>query len=215
MYTLKNSISTIGVMLVAVAAVCIVTAPAAPAAAAPAPAPAATVEPETCAICHKNSGATPQTYYDQLYQDGVIKVTDVKYSSTAPGTTVITFKMTKNGAPFNGKDADSLNLYFVPYDGKNFQFADGSPRLSLKGKPSYEGGTTTRSIDAMPSYVTGPATRVCGSCHRATLLKEDNAGELTVLNLHFRNGGYLVEAGKDPSATLQDVIKQIMPIFTK
>jgi OmcA/MtrC family decaheme c-type cytochrome len=108
----------------------------------------AAVQPETCVICHKDSGAMHQSSYAQLYQDNYIKVTDLKYSFTAPGTTVVTFKMTKNGAPFSGKDADSLNIYFVPYNGTNFQFADGSGRLSLKGKIAYDAktGTSTSTL---------------------------------------------------------------------
>ena len=54
--------------------------------------------------------------YDQLYQDGVIQVSDIKYSFTpSPDTTTITFKMTKNGQPFDPTQADALSIYFVPY----------------------------------------------------------------------------------------------------
>jgi OmcA/MtrC family decaheme c-type cytochrome len=156
---MKKSLLVIGVLLMAVAVFCVASAPAVSAAPAQAPAaavtPVATLEPETCVICHKASGASHETYYDQLYQDGVIKVTDLKYSFTAPDTTVVTFKMTKNGAPFNGKDADNLAIYFVPFDGKNFQFADGSPRLSLKGKLTYDAGTTTSTLVALKPTDTG------------------------------------------------------------
>ena len=145
---MKKSLLVIGVMLVVVAVFIVASAPAASAEPAPqaAAAPAATLEPETCLICHKNSGSAHQIDYDQLYQDGAIKVTDLKYSFTAPNTTVVSFKATKNGLPFSGNDADSLNIYFVPYDGKNFQFADGSGRLSLKGKLTYGAGTTTSTL---------------------------------------------------------------------
>jgi len=93
-------------------------------------APAST-PPETCSVCHKGAGDKHQASYDALYQDGVIKVTDLAYSFTAPNRTTITFKMTKNGAPFNANDADSLAIQFVPYNGKGFEAAE---RLSLKGK---------------------------------------------------------------------------------
>ncbi len=89
---------------------------------------------ETCTICHKSTGATHQTYYDQLYQDGVLKVTDVKYAFTAnPDTTTITFNMTMNGQPFDPKKADNLSIYFVPYAQGKFQFEPVLDRLSLKG----------------------------------------------------------------------------------
>jgi OmcA/MtrC family decaheme c-type cytochrome len=106
------------------------------------------VQVETCSVCHKDAGAKHQASYDELYQDGVIQVTDLKYSFTAaPDTTVITFKMTKNGAPFDGTQADSLNINFVPYDGTNFQFDPAADRLSLKGKLTYDGaGLTTSTL---------------------------------------------------------------------
>ena len=77
-----------------------------------------TTPPETCSVCHKDAGDKHQASYDALYQDGVIKVTNLAYSFSAPNTTVVTFKTTKNGAPFNANDADSLAIRFVPYTGE-------------------------------------------------------------------------------------------------
>ncbi len=59
---------------------------------------------------------------------------------------------------------------------------------------------TDRAIGEVPSYVTGPASRACGACHRATLINEDNASELMSFNQHTNMGGYLIEAGEDPRA---------------
>ena len=59
-----------------------------------------------------------------------------------------------------------------------------------------------RKIGDIPSYVTGPASRACGGCHRAALINEDTAGELQVFNHHTKQGGYMVEAGEDPATTL-------------
>jgi OmcA/MtrC family decaheme c-type cytochrome len=72
---------------------------------------------------------------------------------------------------------------------------------------------TERSITEMPSYVTGPASRACGGCHRAVLINEDKAGELVSLMQHTKQGGYLIEAGEDPSSTLAAVIDGIMALF--
>ena len=56
-------------------------------------------QPETCVICHKDLGAKHQASYDELYQDGVIQVTDLAYTYTGPDTTTtVTLKMTKDGA---------------------------------------------------------------------------------------------------------------------
>ncbi len=92
----------------------------------------AAIQPETCSICHKDAGATHQASYDDLYQDGVIQVSDLAYKYSA-GSHIVTFMMTKNGAPFNAKDADSIGIYFVPYTGTNFQFDPPSDRQSLLG----------------------------------------------------------------------------------
>ena len=70
-----------------------------------------------------------------------------------------------------------------------------------------------RNIGDVPVYVTGPASRACGGCHRAVMIKEDEAGELTLFNLHTKQGGYLIEGGEDPSSTLGTVIDEIMAIF--
>ena len=103
---------------------------------------------ETCSICHKNSGSTHQTYYDQLYQDGVIKVSDVTYAFKAsPDTTTITFKLLQNGQPLNPAQADNLSIYWVPYKDGKFQFEPAADRLSLKGKITSDGnGTVTSTL---------------------------------------------------------------------
>ena len=41
--------------------------------------------------------------------------------------------MTKNGAPFNANDADSLAIMFVPYTGKAFE-ASGSEGSVSEGQ---------------------------------------------------------------------------------
>jgi OmcA/MtrC family decaheme c-type cytochrome len=90
-----------------------------------------------------------------------------------------------------------------------------SQSASLPGLQSASDEVTTmdRKISDVPSYVTGPASRACGGCHRATLINEDAAGELTMFNLHTQNGGYLIDAGEDPATTLGTTIDEIMAIF--
>ncbi len=89
--------------------------------------------------CHPEGGANHQTSYDELYQDGVIQVTDLAYSFAAPDKSTITFKMTKAGAPFDGTKADALSIGFVPYSGTKFQFEPATERVSLAGKLTYDG----------------------------------------------------------------------------
>jgi hypothetical protein len=62
-----------------------------------------------------------------------------------------------------------------------------------------------RDIGEVPAYITGPASRACGACHRAGLINEDEAGELTSFNQHTKQGGYLIEGGADNQET-QDLL---------
>jgi OmcA/MtrC family decaheme c-type cytochrome len=107
---------------------------------------------ETCTLCHKDSGANHQAAYDQLYQDGVIKVSDVKYSfKPNPDTTTITFKMLQNGQPVDPKQLDNLSIYWVPYKNGKFQFDPPADRLSLLGKLTSDGkGTVTSTLVELP-----------------------------------------------------------------
>ncbi len=76
--------------------------------------------------------------------------------------------------------------------------------------------TWDRKIGAVPLYITGPASRACGSCHRAELINEDEAGELIAFNQHTKQSGYLIEGGADNQETqglLMTVIDYIMGLF--
>jgi len=70
-----------------------------------------------------------------------------------------------------------------------------------------------RNIGEIPVYVTGPASRACGGCHRAVLINEDAASELISFNQHTKQGGYLIEGGDDVTATLNTVIHEVMANF--
>jgi OmcA/MtrC family decaheme c-type cytochrome len=70
-----------------------------------------------------------------------------------------------------------------------------------------------RTIEDVPAYVTGPATRACGGCHRAVLINEDNANGLELFNRHTAQYGYMIEAGEKPNDTLTSAFDQIMALF--
>jgi len=112
------------------------------------------IQPESCSICHSEVGAKHQASYDELYQDGVIQVTDLAYEYSAPNTHMVTFKMTKDGVPFDANDADSLGIYFVPYTGTAFQFEPAAERLSLLGDLTCDGagGCTSTLVGDGPAY---------------------------------------------------------------
>jgi OmcA/MtrC family decaheme c-type cytochrome len=72
-----------------------------------------------------------------------------------------------------------------------------------------------RKIGAIPSYVTGPASRACGGCHRAVMINEDDAVRLGAFNRHVTTGGYLVPAGEVPLETWGTVTTEIMSVYGK
>ena len=68
-----------------------------------------------------------------------------------------------------------------------------------------------RAIGAVPTYVTGPASRACGACHRAEMINEDDASRLASFNAHTGSFGTLLTPGD--TATLDNAIKTIMAQF--
>jgi len=72
---------------------------------------------------------------------------------------------------------------------------------------------TGRKIGTVPSYVTGAASRACGGCHRARLIRDDAAGELAGWNAHTEAFGTLVENSEPDDAVLYGVIDKIMSLF--
>ena len=69
-----------------------------------------------------------------------------------------------------------------------------------------------RNIGAVPEYVTGPASRACGGCHRADLINADLAGDLASFNAHTKAFGTL-EVNDDDELTLYGIIDKIMSMF--
>lgn len=78
-----------------------------------------------------------------------------------------------------------------------------------------------RLIGTVPEYVQGAASRACGSCHRAELIKLDAAGDLAAFDAHTASFGTLVENsnkdqdadGWDEEPVLFGVIDKIMGLF--
>jgi hypothetical protein len=74
---------------------------------------------------------------------------------------------------------------------------------------------------SIPEYVTGPASRSCGGCHRAMLIKADDAGGLAAFNEHTKSGGtyvvneYTPVEGEDAveDEVLFLIIDKIMSMF--
>jgi hypothetical protein len=81
---------------------------------------------------------------------------------------------------------------------------------SLAGLLSAADAVANRNIGAVPAYVTGPAARACGSCHRAEMITEDEAGSLVAFNEHTGTFGYLLQGTAD---VLDAAIAKIMAFF--
>lgn len=93
-----------------------------------------------------------------------------------------------------------------------------------KSLPSLHSGTdevTTwdRNIGNVEPFVTGPASRACGACHRANLVKEDDFDGLLAFNQHTKAGGYLIEdpnrvdGGTTGEGVWDKVVELIMALF--
>jgi OmcA/MtrC family decaheme c-type cytochrome len=69
-----------------------------------------------------------------------------------------------------------------------------------------------RNIGTVPEYVTGPASRACGACHRANMIIDDRAGDLASFNAHTDAFGTL-EENDDEDLILFGIIDKIMSMF--
>ena len=69
-----------------------------------------------------------------------------------------------------------------------------------------------RNIGTVASYVTGPASRACGGCHRGRLINDDAAADLASWNAHTQVNGTYVPNDPDDEV-LFGVIDKIMWSF--
>ncbi len=87
-----------------------------------------------------------------------------------------------------------------------------------KSMPSVLSATDTvangRSVGTYPSYVSGPAVRACGSCHRSEMLNADDGqgdgGGLAALMGHFKTFGYLIESS---TGVWDAIVAKVMALF--
>jgi OmcA/MtrC family decaheme c-type cytochrome len=83
---------------------------------------------------------------------------------------------------------------------------------SMPGVLSESWDIADRNIGTLPEYVTGPASRACGGCHRADLINADLAGDLATLNAHTKAFGTLEENDAE-DLVLYGIIDKIMSMF--
>jgi OmcA/MtrC family decaheme c-type cytochrome len=113
---------------------------------------------ESCVICHngviRRDGQDHQDRYADLYQDNVVRVTNLAYVfDNVAGTDNVTFNMTKAGVDFDctqtNSSPDSLGIYFTEYDNniRYFQFTPPAGRRSIEGTLTYLGAGVCQSIN--------------------------------------------------------------------
>jgi hypothetical protein len=106
-----------------------------------------------------------------------------------------------------GCHVDDAAKYDVPDQSKSM------PGL-LSASDSFKG--RDRAIGTVPSYVTGPGSRACGSCHKSMAINADEAGDLMSIYAHVGQNGYLIDnATANPTTTawVYRVIDKIMALF--
>lgn len=99
------------------------------------------------------------------------------------------------------KSCHAAGTYEVPNQGKSM------PGV-LSASSAFKAGA--RNISGIPQYVTGPAVRACGSCHRSEMINKDDATGLAVLNAHFKQNGYMVE---NETGLWDSIVAKLMAIF--
>ncbi|MCK9363947.1 MAG: hypothetical protein M0P74_10180 [Syntrophales bacterium] len=103
----------------------------------------------------------------------------------------------------NCKSCHVAGTFEVPDQSKSLGGTLSASRDTLKSR--------TRSITGVPSYVTGPAARACGSCHRTNMINRDDLGGLVSLSQHTKDNGYRAVA--TDSTVFDTVITKIMEAF--
>jgi OmcA/MtrC family decaheme c-type cytochrome len=103
-----------------------------------------------------------------------------------------------------------LNCNSCHNDG-TFEVPDQSKSLPSLHSPSAANDTWERNIEGVPGFVTGPASRACGSCHRSQLINGDAAGGLDAFNEHTNYFGYLVEAGTGVWDAVLETVHSLFP----
>ncbi len=83
---------------------------------------------------------------------------------------------------------------------------------SMPGVLSSSWDIAGRNIGTVPEYVTGPASRACGGCHRADMIVHDDAGDLASFNAHTKSFGTL-EENDDDDMIVFGIIDKIMSMF--
>ena len=198
----------------------------------------ATVDIDKCNVCHDSLAST---FHDGSGRGGDgIQVCKACHTTTFPGSHIELASRAIDSyvhaihsfQPFDLDDVaaandpvfDARNEQHIVHTFPNFTIRnceachnEGTYNVpdqskSMPGVLSKSWDIPDRAIGTLPEYVTGPASRACGGCHRADLINPDLAGDLATFNAHTEAFGTL-EANDDDDMILFGIIDKIMGMF--
>jgi len=197
-----------------------------------------TVDVDKCNACHDSLAST---FHDGSGRGGDgIEVCKHCHTTTFPGShlemasraidsyvhAIHTFQPFDEGAVAEADDPvfDKRNAqhksHTFPYftalscEGCHMDGTYNSPdqSKSMFGVQSASWAIADRNIGTIPESVTGPASRACGGCHRASMIKDDMAGDLASFDAHTDAFGTF-EENDDDDLILFGIIDKIMSLF--
>jgi OmcA/MtrC family decaheme c-type cytochrome len=198
----------------------------------------ATVDINKCNVCHDSLAST---FHDGSGRGGDgIQVCKACHTTTFPGShlemasrgidsyvhAIHSFQpfdledvAAANDPVFDARNEQHINHTFPNFTIRNCEACHNKGTYnvpdqskSMPGVLSKSWAIPDRNIGTVPEYVTGPASRACGGCHRADLINPDLAGDLASFNAHTEAFGTLV-VNDDDDLVLFGVIDKIMNMF--
>jgi OmcA/MtrC family decaheme c-type cytochrome len=198
----------------------------------------ATVDLDKCNACHDTLAST---FHDGSGRGGDgIQVCKACHTTTFPGShlelasraidsyvhAIHSFQAfdledvaAANDPVFDARNEQHINHTFPNFTIRNCEACHNpgtydvpDQSKSMPGVLSASWDIPDRAIGTIPEYVTGPASRACGGCHRADLINPDLAGDLATFNAHTAAFGTLEENDAD-DLVLFGIIDKIMDMF--
>jgi len=163
-----------------------------------------------CKMCHVPSAAgshlemqsrSIDSYVHAIHSFQVFDIGDIDFSDPVEAAEH-DHKLKSEFPRFGVKNCESCHFpdtYGVPDQSR-----------SLASLHSGNDDVEDRNIGEVPPYVMGPAARACCACHRAQMLKADDANKLAAFNAHVKTFGYLVE---DDEGVWDTAVETIMSMF--
>jgi len=167
-----------------------------------------------CRVCHTtlNGGShlemqsrSIDSYVHAVHSFQVFDIKDVDFSNPiSKGIYGLKIESTyPNFTLLNCESCHVPGAYGVPDQSKSMPGVLSASAVLTNGD---------RSL-AVPSYVTGPASRACGACHRAAKINENDLARLAAFNGHTEANGYMLDNSAGTPSVLSGAIDLIMSLF--